>query len=252
VALSLDPLALNFPDRCVECGAPPTRTFRLTGRRRDHLALNVPICERCGERKGLGQVLWVLASIGIAIGFVLGLATAGDAMVRSEPGLRAFVGPIVLVVMLCGGLIVWLANRAGRRSFHRRFSAVWIGGFAGNRVALGVRRAELEADIATLSGAAIGAASTDQPAYRGFALAAPKAHDGIARRKPASALVVLVGLGVIAGGIADYCGKVHTRSWAVMLFEHAFGRVGVLVVFIAIGVAFVAAGVAMWRRSQQR
>ena len=252
MALSLDPLALKFPDRCVECGAPPTRTFRLTGRRRDHLALNVPICERCGERKGLGQVLWMLASIALAGGLVVGLATGGDAAVRSEPSLRAWVGPIVLAVMLCGGLFVWLANRAGRRGFHRRFSAVWIDGFAANRVALGVRRAELAADIAALSGTATGAPSTDQPAYRGFALAPPKAHDGIARRRPASAVIILVGLGVIAGGIIDYKSEVHTRSWIVMLFERAFGRAGVLVVFIALGVGIVAAGVAMWRRSQQR
>jgi len=251
VALSLDPLAVKFPDRCVECGAAATRTFRLTGRRRDHLALNVPICERCGERKGLGQLLWVLASIGLAVGLAIALATGGDAAVRAEPSLRAFVGPIVLVVMLCGGVIIWIANRAGRRAFHRRFSAVWVAGVAANRVAVGVRRSELEADIASLSGAGT-AATTDQPAYRGFALAPPKPHDGIARRRPASAVVVLAGIGVIVGGIVDYRSEVHTRSWAVALFERAVGRVGMLVLFIAIGVAIIAAGVAMWRRSQQR
>lgn len=251
MALSLDPFAVRFPDRCIECGAASTRTFRLTGRRRDHVALNVPICERCAERKGLGQVLWVLGSIAVAIGIVVALALASDAIVVAEPALRAFVGPLVGLVMLAGAAIIWLATRAGLRAFHRRFSAVWITGFGANRVALGVRRAELETDIATLSGAAP-AASSDQPPYRGFALAPPTAHDGVARRRPASALVVVIGLGVIAGGIADYRSGVHDGRSLVSLLARALGRTGMLVVFVAIGLAIVAGGISIWRRSQRR
>jgi hypothetical protein len=258
VLLQLDPKLVKFPDRCVECGATASRTFRLAGRSRDHVVFHVPVCERCLGRKVSKRVGWIVGSVLLAVMLVIGIALGSDAAVRSMPALRPFAGPIGMALVVGAGMFVWFANRAGGRPFHRRFSAVWIDGLATNRVALGVRNAELEAAIAVLSGAR-GAAATGEEPYRGYVPVPPKAHDGRARVRPAAWIGVVLGLGVIGGGIAEYFalaaaeerGETIRRQWIEIALYRAGGKALVAGMLIAAGVLVTACAIAYWRHTRR-
>jgi hypothetical protein len=256
VLLQLDPKLVKFPDRCVECGATASRTFRLAGR--SHLQFHVPVCERCLGRKVAKRVGWIIGSVVLAAMLVIGIALASDAAVRSMPALRPFAGPIGMALFVGAGVFVWFANRAGGRPFHRRFSAVWIDGLANNRVALGVRHAELEAEIAVLSGTR-GAAAPGEDPYRGHVPVPPKAHDGRARVRPAAWIGVVLGLGVIGGGIAEYFslaaaevrGETIRRNWIEIALYKVGGKGLVAGMLIAAGVLVTAAAIAFWRHTRR-
>jgi hypothetical protein len=256
--LHLDPQLVKFPDRCTECGATATRTSRRSGRGRDHLVFHVPICDRCDARTAKLRVAWVLGSIATAIGLVIVIATGADAAVRAMPGLRPFAGGIAMLLFVCAGAFVWWANRAGARAFHRRFSAVWIEGYAKNRVALAVRRPELEADIAVLSGTR-GVTSNGDP-YRGHAPVAPPAHDGKARVRPAMWIIWLVGIGMMIGGVAEYFSLATAEEkrdvirghWLEIVLYRIGGKGLVGGVLVGVGVLLFVSGVVLARRAKVR
>lgn len=245
------PLAqLQFPSACVECGAPPVRTFELTvpsagpvARRR----VPVPVCDRCGERKSLGQLAWTAGAAALGVGLVVAGAGTADALMPVLPVLRQTVAPITAGLLVLGSVPVWLALRRGRLSYHRRFSAVWFQAYGAEpgTVTLGLRSPELRRRIAVCSGLEQSGADPYRapPAEGGFQ------HPGGQNPLP-SWVAMLVGLGIMGAGISEYSmiGRAEARHeairrvWLEILVYQVGGRAAVLGLFLLIGAALVALG----------
>jgi hypothetical protein len=250
----------RFPVRCVECGAPPTRSFALAlPPGPEPRALQAPLCERCGERKSLAQLGWIAAGAAAGVALIVVLAVILDALTPSVPALRKITGLLVAALFALGSIPVWLAARSGRRSFHRRFSAVWVegaadrlgfasAGAADGGVTLGFRSAEICREVAAASGLATGAAMP-------FRTPGAPAPAFTPRGNPVpSWAVALLGLGVIGGGFAEYdsLGKGGTLRGIEIPLYALFGRAGVLVLFLVFGVALLAVAAGLWWKAQRR
>lgn len=252
--LSLPAAALRFPARCVECGAPPARSFALAlPRGAAPAAVQAPLCERCGERKSLGQAAWVGGALAAGVALMVALAALIDAaLVPALPGIRRVVAPIVVALLGLAAVPVWAASRRGRRSYHRRFSAVWVEGPGpAGEVTLGLRRDDLCREVALASG--LGGAGGP---FR--APAAPPAFTPGKNPVPAWA-VVLFGILVLPAGVAEYVslgkaearGETIRRIWLEVLVYDVGGRAAVLALFAVFGVACIAAGALLWRQATQ-
>jgi hypothetical protein len=237
--LALD--RVRFPSRCAECGAPPTRTYALAveqqGRR---TALQVPLCERCGERKSLGLLAWAAGALAVGVALAVVGAMIGDWLVPLVPGLRHAAAPIAIALLALALVPPAWALRRGRTRFHRRFSPVWIDTPASGEgvVTLRFRRAELRGDVARLAGLSLAPdpyRSATAPTARAFA-------GGIVNPVPGWA-VVLVGLGVAAAGVAEFVklGEDEARArtirgpWIEIWVYQLGGRWAVLALLLAIG-----------------
>ncbi len=251
--LTLPADRVTFPAYCVECGAAPTRTFRLSS---GHARFAAPLCARCSERKGVGQFVWIVACVAAGVGVAVLAAVGADALLPApmSPALAAVVFTAIPLLLL---VPVWWGVRAGRRAYHARFSALWIARVVGRDVTLAIRRSELRDDMAMLAG--MPAAAGDAP-YRGHALVPPPAF--AARRKnpiPGWAFV-LCGLVMPFAGVSQYlelgraeaAHEVITRNAAVILIYDLGGRTAVLGAFVVAGIAFVAIGVAVLRAARTR
>jgi hypothetical protein len=258
--LSLD-LALDrvrFPSRCAECGAPPTRTYALgveqQGRR---TVLQVPLCDRCGERKALGLLLWVVGALLAGVGFAVVGAMLGDGLVAWVPALRHAATPIALALVALALVPPIWALRRGRRRFHSRFSPVWIDAPASSHdvVTLRFRRADLHGEVAKLAGLTLAPEpyrTADAPRARAFA-------GGIANPIPGW-VVALVGLGIAAVGVAEFVklGEARARGrairgpWIEIAIYWLGGRWAVLALFCVIGGLVLWMGVAILRAAWRR
>lgn len=85
--------AFRFPAGCVECGAPPTRSFSLVlPRGAEPGKLDAPLCARHAERKSLGQLGWIAggALAGLA-GMIPGWAIALFGLAVIPAGIAEYV-----------------------------------------------------------------------------------------------------------------------------------------------------------------
>jgi hypothetical protein len=156
-------------------------------------------------------------------------------------------------------LLPYLLLRRGRRAYHRRFSAVWMAGPApgGGEVVVGFRDDALRRDVAQLSGALVEAPG--EAPYRAAGAAPGPAFRGRKNPVPGWA-VVPTGLLTIGAGFAEYHdigqklarGAVVRGPWLEILVLKLAGRGGVLALFVVVGLAIGAAGVALWRSAHAR
>jgi hypothetical protein len=253
LTLVVERKSIQFPSRCLECGGPASDHFSLKVPR-DRRPLAVSVCQRCSERKSLGQFLWVAASAVVGAGIVIGLAVAGDELIAIIPGLRAMAGLIVLACLAVGSIPVVVALSGGRRLYHRRFSAIWVEGRgpSSTEVILGFRTEELRRAVASLSGILVlGAAPFRENARTPDAFQKPEGQTSI----PAWS-VVLVGLVMIVAGVTRYWDIAKQESgalsislyWPEWILYKMAGRAGVLSLFLVAGVATTLLGVALFRR----
>ncbi len=236
-SIELPRTRLRFPDACAECDAAAGRSYPL--RLAKNVALSVPLCSHCHERKTLGQSL---SAVGIA---VLGLAitiaygAAADALMTGAMDHATQVKlaiPMALALLAFPIIGIVIGVRFARNGYHRRRSAVFLDRYdaATDRVTIGVRRPELAKAISSLGGEGAGDYRAGAQPLR----AAPPRKPGLPYWATLVIGVAIIGIGWIRyDEIRGY--ERAGESFSITNVEHLLylmgGAPAVLALFVGVG-----------------
>jgi hypothetical protein len=254
--LDLDPRRAVFPRRCVACGAAPTTAYTLELRggldllvfaMQTCVDLEVPLCTRCGRRNTWRRAGWVAATLVVVVA-VCSVVPILQMLFPEAHGVIAFVGAAVLFPGSFAAL--WWARNREDWLYHQWFSPIWVVAFDRTSMSarLGFHDASTWRDVGVLSGVLPPSEGAEESGYRDHAAPIPApfapAEPPLAWWPP-----VLLGLGVIAGGVADFLGLLgpHRRSSGLTqvlndLLDALVGPTGALVLWLVVGLVFVALG----------
>jgi hypothetical protein len=256
--LTLSPRAVRFPDRCTRCGASPSHHITVDtyhgidllviawGR---YCEIEAPACVRCKGRRLWGRIGWFTGIIGLLVAFIGAVAVG----FHDTPAVPAVLLTVVLLPA------IWFLRRREGDLYNRLYAPFHIARWdeQADTVELAFKDATLAHDVAVLSGLRA-PASAPLAGYReAAATAPPPAWSGPRPRTMPWWAPVLVGLGIIGAGFAEYSQFAKAELYGRSVRDHAMiillykigGKFTVLAFFALIGAGLVVLGIAMRLRA---